>query len=227
MSTRHTDNEFEYRLPNDDKISGREDLTPEAQVVRFADDISGIVDLVEGKRHELLNMVDVQDAFEKSGFSEGQLGGSFPQLFTDLSRNDASRLLTYFVSDLIKTSLPKLKCDPRPDAVTLSDKAYQALMVLRKLIKDKLHESTPLRRGDLVSEARIEALCNWYHDHPESLVNDMIAKIREADLPYNLDGEEMKAIGDPRTNVVLRCSIICDFISILTDDEIRRLSDSF
>lgn len=226
LTARESDPYFHFKTigPGDTKcsISGSRDLTPECQAVRYADDISTILDLIEGIEHGFVTAREIQDALNGYAPDEDYLGGSIPQLFYDLSRVNASRLLTYFISDFIRNNLPRLEKGDGPTAMTLSQRAEQALTILRKVTKDRLHAAAPLARGDMVSESRVRALCEWYDRNPKSLVEDIQRKMKDVNFPYRLLAEEERKIFDDE---VFRAASICDFISILTDEEVRRLSE--
>jgi hypothetical protein len=227
LTLRETDESFQFRTISTEgkrcSISGG-DLTPECQAVRYADDISTVLDLLEGMEHGFITAREIQTSLNGYAPDEEYLGGSIPQLFYDLSKVNASRVLTYFISDFIRTNLPLLDKGCGPKGMSLSQRAEKALSILRQITKVKLHGAAPLARGDLVSESRVRALCDWYNDNPENLVEDIRKRMDDLDFPYRLgDGDDKRIVGDE----VFRYATIADFVSILTDEELRRLSEAF
>jgi len=225
LSAKQYDSIFRYKTIDSEnnicEISGK-DLTPECQVVRYADDISTILDLVEGMENGFVSAKEIQD--ELNGFApdEDYLGASIPQLFYDFSRVNVSRLLTYFISDFIGTNLLRLEQGNGAANMSLSERAEKALNILRNITKVRLHSSAPLSRGDKVSESRIYALCDWYDKNPNHLILDIKNKMKEPEFPYVLSQNEFDRI---LLNNIYKYSIITDFISMLTDQEVRRLSE--
>ncbi len=199
------------------------DLTPECQTVRYADDIATLVDLHEAIQHEIITPRELSDAVNEHAEFEDSLLSTIVGLLANPSGGSLSLVLTSFVSDFIKNNLPILQGERGAASMCLSDRAERVLATLRAVVREKLHASPGVGRGDSFNEAHIRALCTWYDANPTHLLDNMMRRSQDPDFPYRLSDEEKVSIANDQ---VFRCSAICDFISVLTDSEVGLLAKS-
>ena len=198
------------------------DLTPECQVVRYADDMSAVVDLIEGIKHGIIKRHELTAALEERVPDYERIAASLPFIAGDISELDAAQALTYFIGDFIRTNMSILKEERGPASMRLSDPAWSVLVSVRDVVKARLHKSSKVERGDALAEAQIMALCDWYYEHPKSLYKDLKELVEATSVPYLLADISTKTMTASR---IFRCAVICDFVSMLTDAETRALSE--
>lgn len=217
-----TDKDFIFtkELGNDRlaEISGK-NCTLEAQVVRYADDISWVAtDLVEGNRIGVIKFKEVDEAVD--GIEIGvERDDKTINILYDLFRGNIGPVYTYFISDIIEQNKETLK--NKDDKLRFSQDVEHNLDIFKKIIEEKIRSpSSSLVRGDKVKCAQITALCDWYYKNYDQLINDL-KRMQDRDaFPYE-DKWDFKTVEDDE---IARICLIVDFIATLTDLEAEELS---
>jgi len=236
-----TDGSFEYvkkiQLSGNEKeirLTGKENLTLEAQVIRYADDISWIIsDLEEAIYNGILKAEYVREIFENT-VNNSTLGDKLKGTL-DSKRINVSELYNIFISDIIKNSSEELKVNKRKAKIKFSDDIATLIEELRKVIQEKLHNAYYVARGSLVNKARIDALCEWYFQNSKEFIEDMENMKKDPQFPIQIPliKEKGEYLNDNeiykdliKGNEVCRVATIADFVGCLTDEEIYKLSET-
>ena len=229
-----TDCEFKFKKTvNDKKIAlyGKEDVTLEAQVVRYADDIAWIIsDLTEGLNQKLISSKDFATIIESVEDS------SIERLHYLLECEKLDKLYTFFIYDFIITNTKKLK-DRNDNKVRLafSDTIEEIFKKFKTLIEEKVHRIHFLSRGSEVNKSRINALCEWYFKNPKNFLKEFLHMQKKDGFPiqipviegHDIEYTEYAICKDLLLNDdIYKMSVIVDFVSALTDIEVCRLSET-
>jgi len=229
-----TDPSFSYSQRIDDSdsvtITGEAHCSVEAQVVRYADDMSWIIaDLVEGLRGGTLShsMVEAALRAERSAITETRQA----QLMSHLRAESLVGLYTVFISDLVRQSQANLApfreevtddFEPVKQYISFSDEMNCVVSVLKDLIKEHIITASWVYRGDTVNQERIRALCQLYDARHEDFLRDIQSLHVVPDFPFKSLWYQHCVHDDP----VVRALAIADFVSVLTDPEVARLSET-
>lgn len=229
-----TDCEFKFKKTvNNKKIAlyGKEDVTLEAQAVRYADDIAWIIsDLTEGLNQKLISSKDFAVIIESVEDS------SVECLHYLLENEKLDRLYTFFISDFIITNTEKLK-DRSDNKVRFAFSGITEKLFndFKTLIKEKVHRIHFLSRGSEVNKSRIKALCEWYFENPENFLKEFLYMQKKHGFPIQIpvieghdrEHTEYAICKDLLLNDnIYKISVIVDFVSALTDIEVCRLSET-
>lgn len=226
----YTDKDFSYKQQIDEYTTfelGKEDASLEAQVVRFADDIAWIIsDLTESIRSKILKMSVIEDAFEKK---TGITDTKTMELAGYLRKEDYVALYTYFITDLINQCKKKLenvetledikKWEPY---ISFSSELGAIVDCLKKIIDKYIISAKGVYRGDRINFERIMALCDFYFDKPNDFLSDIEVANKDLNFPFKNEWYKKELSDDD----VIRALAIVDFVSVLTDMEVARLSES-
>lgn len=229
-----TDSRFTYRQRIDDNdsvnITGQEYSSVEAQVVRYADDMAWIIaDLVEGVRGGTLNLSMVETALRarRSDITETRQA----QLMSHLREESLVGLYTVFISDLVRQSQANLapfdtavtdEFKPFKQYISFSDEMNSVVSVLKQLIKVNIINAPWVYRGDTINKERIGALCALYDSRVDDFIQDVQSLKAISDVPFKSMWYQAALQNDP----VVRALAIADFVSVLTDTEVSRLSET-
>ncbi len=222
---------FSQRIDNNTvfSISGRQHSSIEAQVVRYADDIAWIIsDLTEGVRAGTLSLSILDRAFNAASPA---LSGTRRAEFTDYLRtSNYVALYTFFITDLINYSRTKLRplAEAEPASVerwlryiSFSPEVERLVSILKEIIKQEIINAPWVYRGDSINRERIRALCRLYFDRSGDFLSDVNRMKEDAEFPFRCMWYNGR-LGDK----VVKCLAVADFISVLTDDEVARLSET-
>ncbi|MDD3427436.1 MAG: HD domain-containing protein [Caldisericia bacterium] len=244
------DKDFKFNTKIEGKeisLSGSDDLTYEAQIVRYADDIAWVVsDLEEAFNNDILNYKDISPIIRNVKDRSETFYLRLSNALTDPI--NGSELLTLFISDIIENNLDKLENsnDKAPFEIKFSSDVENVFNCLKKYIKEKLHNKYFMARGSQMNKARVISLCDWYFEHPKEFLNDIKNKMNTPTFPIHL--KINKASSNP-DDIILnysdnelyeylisdvekpinrkyKISTIMDFVSVLTDHEISKLSET-
>lgn len=239
----NTDEEFYFFVKIKEKeisLSGKEDLTLEAQVVRYADDIAWVVsDLQEGFHNKILKNDQIKEIMDDIYDQNTTLTLRIKDIFSEIPIK-VSELLTIFISDIIENNMKKFKDAENSKAlkISFSEDINTIFEELKKFIKENLHNKYFMARGSQVNKERIKALCNWYFDNPNDFLSEIANKMKETTFPLNLKikkltkKESFNYSNDElyenlfKKDDIYKITIIVDFISVLTDHEVYRMSET-
>jgi predicted deoxyguanosinetriphosphate triphosphohydrolase len=233
-SNSRTDDKFKFeKTVNDKKItlSGKEDVTLETYVVRYADNIAWIIsDLTEGLRKNLISTSDLTSIIESIEDS------SIENLDYLLKNGKLEQLYTFFISDFINTNLEKIeRKNDKKVSLTFSDINEEVFNKFKTLIKEKIHRFHYLSRGCNVNKSRVKALCEWYFNNSDSFLKEFSWMQQRRDFPIQIPVIERLDTNYTEyaiykdllsSDLVYRISVIVDFVSALTDVEVCMLSET-
>jgi len=147
-----------------------QDLTLEAQVVRISDDIAwSVMDIYEGLKNGLIKEEDIRDALEESEPDSEDTPPRKNDLITNLNNKKLSPVYTYFISDIIKNNLEKVLESSEPCKIDFSNEVRSDITALKKLVREKIHQPSPVGRATRMQESMIKSLCDWYVENPSDL----------------------------------------------------------
>lgn len=209
------------------ELHGNKNATIEAQVVRYADDIAWIIsDLIEGLRSES-NLITIDEVCEELDryYKDSERPLAITELQTYLRNKNYVHLYAFFIADLVENSGDKLKKVKKPNIdktkqfISFSDKVEKIKYNIAQIVKNKIH--TGIYRADKINEDRIKGLCEIYFEKPEEMKRDFL-NIKGRNPSFkNVWWEKLDM-----SNEVIKCLVISDIISSLTDYEISNLSES-
>lgn len=228
------DEAFEYKQNISDNldfhISGKDHSSIEAQVVRYTDDIAWIIsDITEGLRSGIFTLSTIDRSFDTS---PGQISSTKKAEFMEYLRpGNYAALYTFFLTDLINQSKINLKEveNAEPESIckwkkyiSFSDEMGPIINVLKDVINRHIISKSWVYRGDRINKERIITLCTLYFQRPDDFLNDIKTLRKDPDFPFQSDWFEPEI----QDNEVVRALAIGDLISILTDDDINRVSET-
>jgi predicted deoxyguanosinetriphosphate triphosphohydrolase len=232
----NTDKDFRFKETvsgREIKFTGKDDLTLETQIVRYADDIAWITsDLMEGICNGILKYGSIESIIQDIENS------TLSMRISDILNKKPPKtveLFTIFISDIIKSNLDKLQdsSDPKKVKISFSPDIEELFKLFKGLIEE-LHNIYYMARGSQINKARIKALCTWYFDNPHEFVTEMKSMMHDLNFPiHSIFRKECREYDhydlyeDLITqNNVYRRSVVVDFVSSLTDREIFQLSET-
>lgn len=232
-----TDKDFHFKETIRDKeieLSGRNDLTLEAQIVRYADDIAWITsDLIEGLYNGILVDEDIYSVLRE--IENSTLSVRLSDIFANKPPKIVE-LYTIFISNLITNNLSKLEGveDSKEIGMSFSHDIHELFILLKKLVEEKLHSIYFMARGSQINKARIKALCTWYFNNPREFLTEVESMMRDPNFPIHSVIKEEEGEYDHcnlckslvMKDEVYRRSFIVDFVSSLTDREIFQFSET-
>ncbi len=234
-----SDRDFLYEDREGGSLSS-EFLTFETEVVRLADDMAWITHDVEDARR--VGLVS-DEALSKRGIPILPLTGEREPIGLSLG-SGISNWLTAFVSDAIETNEAKGLNVGRlrrgEQHITPSEQYEEILRMLKNEISKSVHEHPEVRRAHENAKAMVKRLCDHYYSRDESsrspsqLLSDLSRITEErggdnrTDFPFYPDNKETQVQRITRMwnhpfRVSARVSLICDFVSSLTDGEVEAL----
>ena len=97
-----------------------------------------------------------------------------------------------------------------------------------------------MARGSQLNKSRVKALCDWYYNNSNDFLNEVINKIENPTFPIHLTIKKelnIKEINSKyssnelyknliMSNKYYRIATIMDFVSVLTDHEVYKLSET-
>ncbi len=107
--------------------------------------------------------------------------------------------------------------------LNISNEAEMPLDLLKEVVDNKLHKSSIIGRGDLVNKSILFTLCDWFFENPEDLEETFKAFQARPDFPAS----NIKWTSSIRKDEIWLASFIIDFVSMLTDDEVRMISCTY
>ncbi len=234
-----TDGKFNFTKKIGNKkieLLGKDDLTLEAQVVRYADDIAWVLsDLEEGLNNKILDVSYLQEII--GDFEDSTIAGRLSDIFR--GKPKIVELFTVFIFDIINHNLERIQNESNPQEIELkfSNEVGDVFLNLKDVIKEKLHGKYYMARGSQINKERIKALCNFYYEHPKEFVKEIKTMMLHPNFPMrpsihekciNYTDYELYEdfINDDKRKNIYRISCIVDFVSALTDKEISRLSET-
>lgn len=241
----NSDKTFNFITEIDGKeitLSGKDDLTYEAQVVRHADDIAWVVsDLEEGFNSKILKNSQIMDIIKNIRDINSTLELRIKNAFSEIPIN-ASELLTIFISDIISNNINKLEKTLNSESFEISfshivNKVFDKLKIF---IREKLHNKYFMARGSQLNKSRVKVLCDWYYKNTNDFLNEVISKIENPTFPIHLTIKKelnIKEINSKyssnelyknliKSNKYYKIATIMDFVSVLTDHEVYKLSET-
>jgi dGTPase len=241
----NTDKTFNFITEIDGKeitLSGKDDLTYEAQIVRYADDIAWVVsDLEEGFNNKILKNSQIMDIIKNTRDINSTLELRIKNAFSEIPIN-GSELLTIFISDIISNNINKLEKTLNSESfeISFSHIVNEVFDKLKIFIREKLHNKYFMARGSQLNKSRVKALCDWYYKNSNDFLNEVINKIENPTFPIHLTIKKelnIKEINSKyssnelyknliKSNKYYRIATIMDFVSVLTDHEVYKLSET-
>jgi len=237
-----TDEEFIFKkslktenINKDISLSGKEDITLEAHVVRLADDIAWIVsDLEEGINNGILTREYVCNVINNN-VEDSMLYSRLSSTFFSIPIK-LDELISIFISEIIKNNLESFKrTEEKERKVYFPGTINQCINSFREIVESNLHKKYEVARGSTINRARIKTLCDWYFENPDMFIKEFENFRKDPKFPIQLPlSEELdKEIFDDKLykdliikDEVYRIALIIDFVSVLTDEEICRLSET-
>jgi len=232
-----TDKTFYFKkniAGKDIELSGREDLTLEAQVVRYADDIAWVVsDLEEGIYNKVLKKEYISNIIDE--IEDSTLAGRLSDIFNpDIPK--IVELYTVFIANIINHNLETLQNSEKPQEIKLnfSSDIKDIFYKLKGLIKKYLYDKYFMARGSQVNKARIKGLCDWYYNNSQDFLTEIKLMMKRPDFPIRIpvckkceEYSDYELYEDLiKNDKIYRISVIIDFVSSLTDHEVFRLSET-
>lgn len=237
-----TDENFRFEKDIGEKriiLEGKSDLTLETQIVRYADDIAWVTsDLEEGINNKIFCRDIIPSIID--GIENSTLSARISSVFNQTPPK-IIELYTIFISDIISTNFEKLKklngCqNPTTVKINFSDEINRLFTNFKRVIKENLHNKYFMARGSQVNKARIRALCDWYYNYPDDLLLEIKQMMSNPKFPIQLKAKDLKKDEKYseyelyenliRDDEIYRIANIVDFVSVLTDQEVYRLSET-
>ena len=217
-------------------LDGKEDNTLEAQVVRYADDIAWVIaDLTEGVNQKLIDDTALSEIIDSTNVD-------IERLFYLLRNRKLDQLYTFFIFNFINYNLNELERKNKNPAeqnrkiiLTFSKNIEEVFRVLKNLINKNVHQVYFMSRGNKINKERIKALCDWYFEHPDTFLDELKKMKERPSFPLQIPISERSG-GEYtehafyedliKNDDVYRISAIVDFVSVLTDREVCKLSET-
>lgn len=202
--------------------------TLETVVVRYADDIASIYDLLDCLLMEVVKSEDVRKELRKLDSSSADgfdvIDSYFDGFLQHINYGSIGPILTAFISDIIQNS------DVAAGSIRMSNLHDGLLSNIRATVKERIHER--LKKVDRLSAQQPAELAGWYLKNPGEFIKDYNRKVKldktfpyRARFPWFADCEKLTLdkmqSKDTRAQTVALAAVISDFVACLTDDEVR------